>query len=568
MPEPEPAPPEDIRVLPPEVAERIAAGEVVERPASVVRELLDNALDAAARRIAIDLQGGGLDLVRVADDGHGIPAAQVELAFQRYATSKLRHVDDLQRLHTLGFRGEALPSIAAVSEVTLATRTAEAESGIQVTLRAGALVRRGWTAREQGTTVTVRDLFFNVPARQTFMGTQQIETTHIAQLVRRYALAHPGVQITLASDGRELFRSRGTGDPRTALADVYGATLAGAMRPLPLRRASGVLVAGFIAGRTSTRVDRRGITVLVNGRRASTPGLDEALAAAYRPYVPRGRHPVMLVQVEVPAETLDPNVHPAKVEVKLRQEALVAELLAESVRAALAGGADRPPETEDFSLSGGQLQLPRPRRRVAEAPGPGWGSTEPREWPLSAVLRAATGLTQAHGTLILADVEDGLLAVDQHRAHERVIFDLLRGREQLSSQALLEPLVLELTPPQAVQVSDRLEALRQLGFDCERFGGRSFLVRAIPSVPAGEDLASAAADLLLEAATADDRWETRFLAATACRGAVKRGEPLNEGSMRRLLDDLATTASPAACPHGSPTILHFSANFLRRQFRW
>jgi DNA mismatch repair protein MutL len=552
-------------VLPPEVAERIAAGEVVERPVSVVRELVDNALDAGATEVDVELLGGGLELIRVADNGHGIPADQVQLAFARHATSKIVSTDDLHALHTLGFRGEALPSIAAVAEVSLATRPRASDRGTLVVATPNGVGRPQPTARQPGTTVTVRQLFANLPARRSFMGAARAEASAVLAHVQKAVLGHPGVRFSLTVDGRPRFASRGLGDPRAALADVYGASVAASLRAFS---APAEGIEGYISPRTVTRPDRQQVTVLVNGRVTSTPPLLVALEAAYRPVLPRGRHPIALVRLTQPPADVDPNVHPAKAEVRLRREADVAEGLAAVVRETLARASDRPALGEDFAaLGSGQLSLPRPRHRIAEPPVRDWGRDQ-GDQGLAEALLAPRGLAQVHRTLVLVEADPGLFLLDQHRAHERVIYERLRASSAANTQALLEPMVLELKPHQAQQVLDRLPALQALGFDCQHFGGQDVLVRAIPAVEGGEDFVEDLPSLMLDAAGPEDRWRARLLASLACRAAVRRGRELEEPALRRLLANLAATSTPAACPHGSPVVLHFSGEFLRRQFRW
>jgi DNA mismatch repair protein MutL len=309
------ASPSPILRLPRDVAERIAAGEVVERPVSVVRELLDNAIDAQAAEITIEVRGGGLELIRVSDDGVGIPAAEVEVAFERHATSKLRSVDDLWDLRTLGFRGEALASIGAVAEVTLLTRAGPDVVGTQVVFRGGEVIRTSAAARQRGTTVAVRHLFHNVPARLKFLAGGRGESLLIGQIVRRYALAYPSLRLTLLLDGHPSFRASGSGDLGTALAEVYGPSVAQAMRARPPAEVEGAHVSGYVSGQTATRPGRQHLTFIVNGRWAASRGLLVALEAAYRPLLPRGRHPVAALFLDVPPAELDANVHPAKTEV-------------------------------------------------------------------------------------------------------------------------------------------------------------------------------------------------------------------------------------------------------------
>jgi DNA mismatch repair protein MutL len=564
-----PALPLPIAVLPAEVAERIAAGEVIERPTSAVRELLDNSLDAGAREITVEIRGGGLEIVRVSDDGSGIPPDQVELAFQRHATSKIRAVDDLFSLRTLGFRGEALPSMAAVAEVTMLTRDRDSDVGTMVMLRAGEVARRSRMARQPGTTVTVRHLFQNVPARLKFLPASRNESLVAGQLVRRYALAHPDVCFSLMVDGHLSFRSSGSGRLETAIRDVYGPAVGAAMLPLHAEVAGGATVGGYISGRTVTRPGRHHVTLLVNGRWATCPRLAAALESAYRPFLPRGRHPVAVIVLEVPPGELDPNVHPAKTEVRLLREQEVAEALARAVRETLGHTPARPMPTDDFSLSATQIHLPSPRRHLAERPGVGWDPDSTEDEPLSTCLPRLRVLAQLHRSVILAEGARGLFLIDQHRAHERVIYEkLLRrnGEPEPDGQSLLEPVVLELKPHQAAVLEERLPYLEELGFSCQRFGGRDYLVRAVPSLPRREDFVAHLEALLEEAASEDEGWRERLLASIACRAAVRRNRPLDEAEMQELLHELAGTSAPATCPHGSPLVLEFSGSFLERQF--
>ena len=357
--------PAPIRVLPPKVADRIAAGEVIERPTSVVRELLDNAIDADASDVRIEVRGSGLELIRVSDNGYGIPADQVDLAFQRHATSKIQTPDDLLALRTLGFRGEALPSIAAVAEATMLSRDADSDSGALIVVRASAVLRRGRVAREVGTTLTVRHLFLNVPARLKFLPAGRGESLLIAQLVRRYSLAHPHVRFSLTLDGRLTFRSTGSGQLETALAEVYGPGVVEAMHPLPALESDRIGVSGLLGGHGATRPGRNHVTLIINRRWTGNRALFAALEAAYRPFLPAGRHPIAAIVVSVPPAELDQNVHPAKTEVRLLHEQEVADTLTRAVRETLGRRPVRPAPSA------------KPPRGTAagahgRARGPGW----------------------------------------------------------------------------------------------------------------------------------------------------------------------------------------------------
>ncbi len=558
-----------IVVLPSEVAERIAAGEVIERPASVVRELIDNAIDAAATEIAVELRGGGLELIRVTDNGDGIPDGEVELAFQRHATSKIRAEADLLALESLGFRGEALPSIAAVADVALVTRIAEAASGVAVEIRGGHVVRRAPAARQPGTTVTVRHLFRNVPARLKFLPAGRTESLVVGQLVRRAALARPAVRFTLSLDGHLAFRSSGSGDLRAAIAEVYGSAVAETMVPLASDGADPVMVAGLLGGRSATRPSRAQITLIVNGRAVANPDLMSALENAYRPLLPRGRHPIAVIMLTMLPADVDPNVHPAKAEVRFARQAEVAAVLERTVREALTAAPAQPERERDFSLIGGQPTLALPPGRVRERRS-AWGARPDGEHGDPLPVDRLRVVTQVQGALILAEGPNGLYLVDQHRAHERSIFERLlradRGREA-DAQALLEPLLLELPAHRAARLEERRGELERIGFVVERFGERAFLVRAIPA-DVGQGDVPWLEGLIDEAAAEGESWWQRLLISLSCRTAIRRGEALGPSRMEGLLRDLAETSVPAACPHGSPLVLHVGDDFLARQFGW
>lgn len=547
--------PPTIQVLAPEVVERIAAGEVIERPVSVVRELLDNALDAGASEVRIEIRGGGLRQIRVADNGHGIAADQVELALRHHATSKLRAAHDLPAIGTLGFRGEALPSIAAVAELTIVSATG---SGPAVRVERGpGRESRTYEARTPGTTVTVRHLFAHIPARLKFLGSARAESALITQLVRRYALAHPTVRFNLMLDGHPSLHTSGNG-LRATLAEVYGPA-AGALAPLGPLRLEGVELNGFVSGRHLTRSTRQHITLLINSRCVQSRALLAAFEDGYRPLLPRGRHPVALLSAKVPRAQVDINVHPSKQEIKLEGEGKLAEALRLTVRELLGRALAEPPEFR-YALGAIQEELPR---LVAE-PEPEWDVITGER------LRAMRVVAQVQGSLILVEDERALYLIDQHRAHERAIYELLcrQQAEERAGQMLLEPLHIQLSRAQLARLEPRLPELAALGFTCEWFGGRSFLVRSVPIVPETAALSQVVEDLLDLASSDESDWQHRILTSVACRSATRRGRPLAPTQCQELVDLLAATESPAACPHGSPIILRFDDRFLRRQFDW
>jgi DNA mismatch repair protein MutL len=576
-----------IRVLPVGVAAGIAAGETIERPASVVKELVENALDAGATAVRIDVRGGGLDLVRVGDDGRGIRAAELWLACQRHATSKYP-AEGLGAVRTLGFRGEALPSIAGVAELDLVSATGTG-AGWRLTLRGGRVLRDEPAPRPAGTTVTVRGIFADLPARRsTFTGTGvRGETTQIAATVRRLALAAPGVRFSLHVEDRLALQTSGSDDLLSTLAETHGHALSGSLVALGPVEAAGAAIQGAIAGAEVNRPGRGGVTLLVNGRPIYGRGLQSALEAAYRPLLPRGRHPVLLLAIEVDPRRVDVNVHPAKLEVRLRDEREIAAAMGGLVRDALG----RRPLRLHWEPLAGVAALDRDAETsLAESPGL-WDDASPIVTPGLPPLRL---IGQVGARLLLLEGDAGLYLVDQHRAHERILYERMWAAHALGDGenpvvepvVLPEPLLVEVSLPQAIALERRLGELSALGFALEEFGGRAFLLRASPELPGvlpGREgvlgltdladpslLTQALAVVADEAERAGDgeTWQERLLVRLSCRTAVRRGRVLDRPAMRALVEGLGQTAAPAVCPHGSPLLMHVTADALERQFGW
>jgi len=578
-----------IIALPPEVAERIAAGEVIERPVSVVKELVENALDAGAHEIRVEIRGGGLSLIRVTDDGYGLPEEELEHACARHTTSKISSVDDLSRLHTLGFRGEALASIAAVSELTLLSRAIETEAlgeehaAAWVTFRGGEVVQRGQRARLHGTTVTVRDLFYNVPARLKFMRGARTEAGHIIQLLRRYAVGYPGVRFNLTIEEYTALQTGGSGDLATTLAELYHLPLEEMLNPVSLNGEEGTgrgyVLHGYVGNRALAQNSRQHMTLFINGRWVQSRPLQEALEAGYRGLLPKGKHPLLVFHLELPTEEVDANVHPAKTEVRLIREVEVVAALTQAVRSVLERSPALP---EVLEFPGPELvyqgRLPGSRRRGLRIADSG-GMYQPEEKVIpgaAEVLATLRPLAQLQQAVILAEAPDGsLYLIDQHRAHERVIYEHLRRTyagvqqsEVIDSHLLLEPVVVELKRHEAELFEQRLPILRGLGLECERFGGRSFLVRSVPGGVGQEQLAGHLRELAEIASEDSSDWEDRLLIGLACRSALRRGRGLSIDEQRSLIATLASVSAPAVCPHGSPILLHYSRAFLVDKFDW
>lgn len=589
--------------LPSSVAERIAAGEVIERPVSVIKELLENALDAGARDIRVEVRGGGLRLMRVMDDGIGIPEDQLEAACARHSTSKIRRVEDLTRLQTLGFRGEALASIAAVSELTLLSLSGEPgeaenigeQAGSYIVVRGGEITQRGKRARLPGTTVTVRDLFYNVPARLKFMRQARTEGTHILHLLRRYATGYPAVRFTLSLEDQVVLQTSGTGNLAKTLAELYHLPLAEMLHSLQRSVDEDGLhfaLEGYVGNRALAQPNRQHVTLFINGRWVQSKSLQDALEAGYRGLLPRGRHPLLVLHIYVPSEDLDANIHPAKTEVRLFREREIGE----AISGALRGVLERSPALpENVGFPGPTLvfqsRLPGVRRRglhLAESNGEYHVQEEVSRQSVAGaaeILRILRPLAQLQQAVILAEAPDGsLYLIDQHRAHERVIYEHLRqkyvGLEPSAEEEeaawtgaadahlLLEPVVVELKRHEAELFEQRLPMLRGLGLECERFGGRSFLVRSVPGGIGQEQLAAHLPELARVAAEESHEWQDHLFISLACRSALRRGRELGLAEQRTLLTSLAEASAPAVCPHGSPILLHYSRAFLIDKFEW
>jgi len=574
------AKPSQIAVLSPAVAGRVAAGEVIEHPAAVVKELVENALDAGARRVAVDIHGGGLESIRVTDDGCGIPAGDVPLAFARHATSKLRELDDLLRVRTLGFRGEALPSIAAVADVTLHTATDADSPGAVYRTRHGVSPEQSRRARSRGTTATVRELFAAYPARRRFLKPQRTEAGRIRQLVRRLALARPDVAFALTFDGHASLRTPGTGSLADATAALFGPAVAAHLLPLAAEVPEG-RIAGLIGDRAVTKPGRAATTLVVNGRVATCAALLAAFETAYRPLLPRGRHPLAVLHLTLPPDTVDVNVHPAKAEVRLLHADTLGAALAESVRAVLGRLPALPPADADFSFLAPLPDLDEDEAEVRSLSGLRDMSNTLSDDGLIVTphLPPLRLVGQLEGRLLLAEGPDGLYLIDQHRAHERIIYEHLHTRVAAHSPQLHdeadapEPLVLALSPADARRLAERLPELERVGMVCEEWGRGAVLLRSPP--PALVAAAAPGATLLAALAEADDvaeggtdAWRDRLCTALACRTALRRGEPLSRAAMTDLVRRLGAVQTPAVCPHGSPIVLHVGSGFLVKQFGW
>ena len=547
-----------IHLLTPEVADAIAAGEVIERPASVVKELVENALDGEARRINIDVRGAGRTSIRVSDDGAGIAADELALAFVRHATSKVSKLSDLVAIVSFGFRGEALASIAAVADVECSS------GGSTIRVRAGELVEQGSGPLLPGVTIEVRDLFTNVPARLKFLKSDATEVAAIKDIVSAFALLHPHVRFHLTIDARVAVSTTGDGDRRRAIAAVFGAPVAAEV----LELVGMPLVKGAVSQPRLSRGSRDGIILAVNGRPISARALVYALEECYQGRLERGRHPVAVIDIGIDPELVDVNVHPAKKEIRFRDEGTVFAAMQRAVRAALDGSEPfryRPMESMP-SIAPGQVTPQLSIHAVASAlataePAVG-SSVEP------AVLRP---IGQVGPGYLVAEGPHGLVLVDQHAAHERVLYNRLLERLRSGrgmSQPLLIPQAVDVEPALIAAAADHRADLANLGLEYEEFGPRSLRITAVPvEMPAGRATAAVQETLAALAENRGDGSLEKAAAALACHSAVRFGDVLDTPEQRRLLADLETTADSVTCPHGRPTRLLVEWQELTRHFR-
>jgi DNA mismatch repair protein MutL len=624
-----------IRVLSDNVANKIAAGEVVERPASVVKELLENSLDAGATEFRLDVEAGGRRLIRLADNGMGMMRDDALLAFERHATSKLSDVKDLLSIATLGFRGEALPSIASVSRLLLETKAREEAVGTTVELAGGKILRCEDAALAGGTVITVRDLFYNVPARKKFLRTEQTEIAHVASLITHYSLAHPDKSFLLRHNNSELLDVTPVATLRERVYQVFGSQILDELLdlgdqsrsfPLPVEDEQGgprrFSLRGFVSGPQVQRLNRNSIYLFVNGRLIRDRLLLHALSAAYHNLMPQACYPFALLFLDCDLEEVDVNVHPSKTEVRFRHGSLAHDFVRDTIRDALmaqrpvsripspaqpaavlpyseftqrlqnmtfpaVAEPEHPSALPEFMLHRPPSPAPRfdfadtpaspadaPRRGVPDTHGPLFpGGILPEPESLEA-LKDLRPLGQIHDSFIIAAGRDGLWIIDQHVAHERILFEQVlaaRGRNAVETQGLLMPLVIQLTPAQQLEYARIAEELNALGFDTEPFGNRTVAVKSAPAGIGSSDIEKVIFEILeisereLRKASLDDL-RRGMAASIACRAAIKINMRLEPAKMDWLLRALAATSSPMSCPHGRPIALRYSTRDILKSF--
>ena len=588
-----------IQILPDDVVAQIAAGEVVERPASVVKELLENALDAGADHIRVEVTGGGRQRIRISDNGCGIMPEEAPLAFYRHATSKLRTADDLSHITTLGFRGEALASIASVSNLTIVTRHQDVSGGSLIHLEGGQITEHKSIGAPVGTVITVENLFFNTPARMKFMKKDGTEKRHIALIVSRYAMAYPHVRFVLEQDGREVFRSNGSGYLGDVLVAALGLDTFRDMVEIQTNQApsEAIQVYGYTSVPSLHRADRTHITLFVNGRWIQDTRLAYAVTQAYHTFLMTGRYPVSILMLALPPEDVDVNVHPTKAEVRFRDSDSIFAGVQRAVRRAIIDLAQTPAMRGGYYTDHGKLgdwdagqsasqmdlnleldgagQFARHRTSAGaeERDDPtaipvGTGTpAKPRTLPILRVVG------QIGATYIIAEGPAGMYLIDQHAAHERILYEQFmeeHARQGTATQYALAAQSLHLPPVEARLIEDNLEALEHVGFHLEPFGPNTFVIRAVPAMLASESPADVLTGILedLEAGEkpGQSSIEDRIITRVCKQAAVKAGQILSLDEMQGLIRQLERCQSPLTCPHGRPTMIHMTTDQLARQF--
>ncbi len=600
-----------IRVLSAQLASQIAAGEVVERPSSVVKELIENALDAGASSINVTIRGGGRELIQVADNGSGIEPQEIETAFLRHATSKLSTADDLAAISTLGFRGEALAAIASVSRLTVVSRTADEQAGTRLQLEAGTKTAREKVGAPKGTVIAVEDLFYNTPARLKFLKSITTERRLIDDYVTRYALAYPAVRFRLTHENRITIQTTGNGNIQEVLGEIYGAETARQLLPassvkegdaVPSGEQHAIRVDGFVGPPSLNWANRSRITLFVNGRWIKDASLIYAVIQAYHTLLPSGRFPLGIIFITMPVEDVDVNVHPAKSEVRFQRpnsvfgavqrtvrETLIAESPVPAVggwstgtsdSSSWSGSANRHDFTWPGSPDQGALQLDWSRRTSpTELPAPLEDSQRtdqngPQEVSATGgslpIMRVIGQVGQAY---IISEGPQGLYLIDQHAAHERILYEKFMAeweQHAVPSQGLVAPVTVTLTSSQASLIEENLSVLQSLGFRIEPFGPHTFQLRAVPAIVTRIDPARAlqavVEDLEQGDAPLQGKIEARIVLRVCKSAAIKAGQTLSHTEMEALIQQLEATQNPHTCPHGRPTMIHLSAAQLAREF--
>lgn len=557
---------------------KIAAGEVIERPASVLKELAENAIDAKSERIEVDLSAGGTQSIVIRDDGAGMSESDLRLCVERYATSKIRAEEDLDHISTLGFRGEGLASIAAVSQLRIVSRERGSEDAYELRLQAGEFESILPIGRASGTTVEIRDLFFNLPARARFLGTSRTEFLHCNRVIHRAALQNHDVGWTLTHDGRDVFSAPPAADLLERIAQSYGTDVARALIPLEARRGE-IRISGFISRPDLRRGNRKDQILIVNGRAVADRGFSYVLASAYRGLLRPGGYPIAIVRMDLPPAHVDVNIHPRKEEVRFAQSRRVQDAFAAALHQALSSPHMVAPivRAESFDAVARGPASPSARALSFDLRTAVSASTRTREAEKVRVEGEHRVIGQLLFTYLLVETEEGLDIVDQHIAHERILYERLRNQLKetgITRQLFLLPVRVEVPFETAGILTEHRDRLERVGIVLEEFGGGTFLFREYPRMLADEQsqngfqaLAESLAEALEEGADLEETLFDRLFSAMACHAAVRAGDRLTLTEAQRIIENLMALENPYSCPHGRPIIFHLEREELDRRFR-
>ncbi len=553
-----------IKKLDPDVVKRIAAGEVIEEPASVLRELIENAIDAGSTELKIRIVNGGQSLIAVTDNGHGMEKDEIPIAVQRHTTSKIERPEDLEAISTLGFRGEALYAIASVSKLLISSRTADSDVGWEGRFEGGRLLELKPVAHPTGTTVEVADLFFNLPVRRKFMGTPFRSTRRSLEKVTEYALAHPELDFTVYSDDTQVLQVKRTDDLKERIVDIYGQDFLDDMVYFE-QEFKGLRIRGFVSKPDRLKSSGMLQMVFVNGRRVRE---NEIRAAVYRAYE-AARYPYFLIFIDIEPELVDFNIHPQKLEVKFHRKVRIFEKVFTSVRSAIEKAREKPLLRMKSDGTGWKLQTPTLRREKQEQLDSrqlqlGERESQKQQKPLS--KPTTTQIFQVHNLYIIAEIPSGILIIDQHAAHERIIYERLKKRRNQTLH-LMFPLMVTLDPGEAKAFEAYKETLEHFGFKFREMSGRTVVIEGVPDVYPNfnrNDFHELLASLELKRSLPERINEV--LATIACKAAIKAGKNMSQEEMLALIDQLFSCETPYFCPHGRPTMLRFTLEELEKRF--